>query len=55
LGALPGVVLGMLFLISGDSVQLMFTDPIGKAMLGGVVVLNLIGYLWIRKVMQIDI
>jgi len=55
LGALPGVVLGVLFLISGDSVELMFTDPIGKAMLGGVVLLNLIGYLWIRKVMQIDI
>ena len=55
LGALPGVVLGMLFLISGDSVELMFTDPLGKGMLGGVVLLNLIGYLWIRKVMQIDI
>ena len=55
LGALPGVVLGMLFLISRDSVTLMFTDTLGKAMLGGVVLLNLIGYLWIRKVMQIDI
>jgi tight adherence protein B len=55
LGALPGVVLGMLFLISGDSVTLMFVDPLGKGMLGGVVLLNLIGYLWIRKVMQIDI
>ncbi len=55
LGALPCVVLGMLFLISRDSVTLMFTDTLGKAMLGGVVLLNLIGYLWIRKVMQIDI
>ena len=55
LGALPAIVLFMLFLISRDTVVLMFTDQIGKVLLAAVIVLNLVGYLWIRKIMAIDI
>ncbi len=56
LGALPLVVLGILYLIvDPQGVRLLFTDDIGKLILVGIVGLNVVGFLWIRKIMAIDI
>ncbi len=56
LGALPLVVLGILYLIvDPEGVRILFTDDIGKGILVGIVGLNVVGFLWIRKIMAIDI
>ncbi len=55
LGAMPGVVMLVLYLIDATGVITLFTDSLGKMILALVVVLNLIGFMWIRKIMAIDI
>jgi tight adherence protein B len=55
LGAMPGVVMLILYIIDATGVVSLFTDGIGKMILALVIVLNLIGFLWIRKIMAIDI
>lgn len=56
LGVMPLVVLAMLFLlIDPDGVRALFLDPLGKMMLAGVLVLNALGFLWVRKIMAVDI
>jgi len=56
LGAMPGVVMLVLyFLVDSSGVISLFTDGLGKLILLGIVVLNIIGFLWIRKIVAIDI
>ena len=56
LGAMPVVVmLIMYFMVDPEGIKTMFTDDLGKALLGGIVLLNIIGFLWIRKIVTIDI
>jgi tight adherence protein B len=56
LGVMPIVVLALLFfLIDPEGVKALFLDPLGKLMLTGVLVLNLLGFLWVRKIMAVDI
>lgn len=55
LGAMPGVVMLILYFIDATGVITLFTDGLGKMILALVVVLNIIGFLWIRKIMAIDI
>jgi len=52
---MPGVVMLILYLIDATGVITLFTDSLGKMILALVVVLNIIGFLWIRKIMAIDI
>jgi tight adherence protein B len=55
LGIMPLLLLGIVYLINPSGVLLLFTETVGKLILAAVVVLNLIGYLWIRKIMALDI
>lgn len=56
LGAMPGVVMLVLyFLVDPNGVISLFTDGLGKLILLGIVILNIIGFLWIRKIVAIDI
>ena len=56
LGVMPVVVLAMMFLlIDPEGVTELFLDPLGKMMLAGVLVLNTLGFLWIKKIMAVDI
>ena len=55
LGAMPGVVMAILYMIDSTGVVQLFAEPAGKAILTLVVALNLVGFLWIRKIMAIDI
>ncbi len=55
LAVLVGVVLAILYLIEPDSVNRLFTDDVGKLILTAIVVLIIAGFLWIRKVVGIDI
>jgi tight adherence protein B len=55
LGVMPLIVGGILFVIESSYIYTLLTDPIGKAIILGVGLLNLVGFLWIRKIMAIDI
>lgn len=56
LGMMPlAVLLILYFLVDSQGTALLFTDPMGKLLLLVVVVLNIAGFLWIKKVVAIDI
>ncbi|HUT02159.1 MAG TPA: type II secretion system F family protein [Phycisphaerae bacterium] len=55
LGAMPIVILVILYVIDPEGVRNMFIQPIGKMILAIIVVLNVLGFLWIRKTIAIDI
>ena len=56
LGAMPAVVLLILyFLVDKNGVTSLFQDDIGKLILLTIVVFNIIGFLWVRKIVAIDI
>lgn len=56
LGAMPGAVMLILYLIvDADGVISMFTDMLGKLILVVIIILNIIGFLWIKKIVAIDI
>ncbi|MBL7218615.1 MAG: type II secretion system F family protein [Phycisphaerae bacterium] len=56
LGAMPMVVLAIVyFIVDAKGVERMFTSTPGKIILAAIVVLNILGFLWIKKIMDIDI
>ena len=55
LGVMPVVVLGIYYLIDPYGVQELFVDDLGKLILLLMVVLNVAGFLWVKKVVSIDI
>ena len=55
LASLPIFVGFVMFLIQPDYVLLLFQSLPGKVMVGMAVVLQLLGGLWIRRIVQIDI
>ncbi len=55
LAMLVGGVLVVLYFIEPDSVRMLFTDDMGKVILIGIVALMIIGFIWIRKIVAIDI
>lgn len=52
---MPGVFLILLFFMDAESTLLLFQDPLGLAILSVVLIFNLIGHLWIRKILSVDI
>ena len=55
LGAMPGVVMGILYLIDPSGVRTMFSTGAGKIIILVIIALNIIGFTWIRKIVTIDI
>lgn len=55
LGAMPAVILGILYLMDPNGVKRLFTEPLGNLMLFAMFVLTVLGFLWIKKVVSIDI
>ncbi|MDP6633649.1 MAG: type II secretion system F family protein [Phycisphaerae bacterium] len=56
LGAMPSVVLAIVyFIVDPKGVEAMFSSTAGKIILAAILVLNILGFLWIRKIMDIDI
>jgi len=56
LGAMPAIVLLIIyFLVNAEDVKNLFIDDLGKLILLGIIVLNVLGFMWIRKIMAIDI
>jgi tight adherence protein B len=55
LGMLVVAALGILYLIDANGVKSLFEDDIGKVIIGIMVFLNVVGFLWIRWIIAIDI
>lgn len=55
LAVLPIAVGTAIFFLNPNYIMTLFTDPVGKVALGIAVVLQLIGFLWIRKIINIEI
>jgi tight adherence protein B len=55
LGALPIVVGSVILALSPDYMLTLFREPIGRLMLGAAAVLQVTGYMWIRKITNIEI
>jgi tight adherence protein B len=56
LGAMPAIVLAILyFLVDKKGIVDMFTYTSGKLLLAMMLLLNIMGFLWVRKIMDIDV
>ena len=54
LAALPIVVGSFIFLINNEYMSVLFVHPIGKALLGFAAFLQFMGFLWIRKIVNVE-
>ena len=55
LAILPIAVGAAVYSLNPPYMKLLFTDPIGKLMLITAVIFQIIGFLWIRKIVDIEI
>jgi tight adherence protein B len=55
LSALPIILFSILYMINGQYMSILFTDPVGKILVGVAISLQLLGFLWIRKIIKIEI
>ncbi|WP_342387820.1 type II secretion system F family protein [Salinicoccus bachuensis] len=55
IGLLPVVVGILLYVINPDYISLLFTEPVGRILLGGAVVSEVIGFIFIRKMTMIEV
>jgi tight adherence protein B len=55
LGAMPIVVGLGLYALNPEYIALLFTETIGRFLLIGALTMQIIGYLWIRKIVNIEI
>lgn len=53
--ALPACLAVVLQFINADHMNLLFRDPKGQMMLTGAIVLQIIGYIWIKRVVKIEV
>jgi len=53
--AMPPLFLLLLWFMDAKSMMLLFTDPVGIGILTVVVLLNVLGQLWIRKILDVDV
>jgi tight adherence protein B len=55
LAVLPIAVFSLLYMINPAYMSILFTDPIGKILVVAAITMQLMGYLWIRKIIKIEI
>lgn len=55
MGLMPIVIFGILYLISPSDTAKLLTDPAGRLLLLVAVALIAVGFVWIRRIMQVDI
>jgi tight adherence protein B len=53
--ALPAALAVALSIINPDHMNLLFKERMGQMMIGGAIVMQTIGYIWIRKVIKIEV
>lgn len=55
LAVMPIVLFSILYLMNREFMSLLFTDPIGRLLVATGISLQLLGFLWIRKIVNIEI
>jgi tight adherence protein B len=55
MASMPVVILIILYFIEPDGVRLLFVEPLGRILLLIVIMLIAVAFVWIRKIMAIDI
>lgn len=55
LSAMPAVVLGILYIIDPPGTLRVFEAEVGRLILLGIMVLNVLGFIWIKKIVSVDI
>lgn len=55
MGIMPLVVLGIYYLIDSHGVTLLFTEPIGQVVLFLGLIMNIAGFLWIRRIVSFEV
>jgi tight adherence protein B len=55
LALLPPVVGAAIFALNPDYILTLFRDPAGKVMLVTACLLQVLGYLWIRRIVNVEI
>ena len=55
MAVMPFVILGIFYLIAPGDVTLLFTEPIGRGILVVALLLIIVGFTWIRRIMEVDI
>jgi len=55
IGGIPPGLLGIFTMISPEFTSLLFTEPLGRMMLGAAVTLEILGFLVIRKIVNIEV
>ena len=55
MAVMPIVFLALLYLIDAEGVQLLFTEPLGRMIMLGVIAMIAIAFVWIRRILSIDI
>ena len=53
--ALPPILFGVMYKLNPDYVMILFKDPLGKQMLAGALVMQVLGALVIRKIVNIKV
>jgi tight adherence protein B len=55
LAALPLILFTILYTLNPSYMSILFTDPVGKLLILVAVSMQLVGFLWIRKIINIEI
>ena len=55
MGIMPLVLLGIYYLIEPNGVRQLFIDDLGKLILLAMATMNVVGFLWVKEVVSIDI
>ena len=55
LSALPIIIFAILYSLNAKYMSILFTDPVGKILIIVAISMQLIGFLWIRKIIKIEI
>ena len=55
LGALPILLIGYMFLVRPEYITPMFTQPIGWVIVGAGLIAYVIGIIWMRNLVQMEV
>ena len=55
LSVLPLIIFLILYMLNAEYMSILFTDPIGKILIAVAISMQLMGFLWIRKIIKIEI
>lgn len=55
MGVMPAVMLGILWVIDREGVELLFRDPRGNVLFAIIFLLSFLGFVWVRKIARVDV